>query len=349
MSLCSSEQEIQLTSTSIFEGHLYIRTEKKKWKWRLFRFDGTSFTCLSPKKYPYNPNVTNPLYTTPKKKLIDEPPIKHYQLPEWTVDIVSIASISLLRKAKRPPICFSIQTIFNERFVLKAGKQKDLERWLFVLTKMWKFTQDQQILVCQQQQQEQEHYFYDKPLALLSNEKIQVIEEWRKSLTELMAYDSNIKRTPPPIEPIPEDDNLSIFTDMTSISRRRIKKVRRSSKRSTKIMPLLDETSNLKRRRSDDVRHWIGNTKPQTENKLLLDEKSKPRYQSYMREKKSVQKKIPEQKRMSVVLTEEEDEEISLAELLHRLNITEQQQASLRHCSTFVTPLIAPYTFRQPF
>ncbi|CAO3684794.1 unnamed protein product [Rhizopus stolonifer] len=277
MSLCSKEQ-VPIPNTCIFEGHLYIRTENKKWKWRLFRFDGTRFTCLKKTDYTI----------------------------QFIIGVSSIASISLLRKAKRPPICFSIQTTTPERHVFKAANKKDLERWLFVLTKMWTFSQDQQIQICHE----------NTNLALLSNEKFRVIEEWRKSLAELMRHDPNIKQTPPPIEPIPEDDNLSIFTDMTSVSRRHVKKVRRSIRRSTKVIPLLEETSTLKKRRSDDVRHWMG----------------KPEVQPPREGKKRLSMPV-------IKSPEEEEEEMSLAELLHKLNLTGQN-----HQHTII-----PYTHRQAY
>ncbi|ORE09314.1 hypothetical protein BCV72DRAFT_254884 [Rhizopus microsporus var. microsporus] len=329
MSLYSNEQEIPVTCTPIFEGHLYVRTEKKEWKWRLFRFDGSTFTCLSTKKQPNSPTVNNPLYTTPKR-LTDEsiPNIKYFQLPEWTVDLSTICSISLLRKSKRPPKCFSIQTIFNKRYVLKASKQKDLERWLFVLTKMWTFTQ--------QQRQQEEPKVQPMLKPMLSREKVQVIEEWRRSLAELMAQDPNIKKTvaPPPIEPMPEDDNLSIFTDMTSISHRRPNKkvIKRPSTRRAKIMPkempLVTEANLiLKKKGLDDAGLWMIFVEKvkyynlESGKKLIIQSQSN--YLNYAKRE------------------EEEDEDISLAELLHKLNLT--KQPSVKKCSSFVAPAIPPY------
>jgi hypothetical protein len=122
------------------------------------------------------------------------------------------------------------------------------------------------------------HSMNKPPTQTLSNEKIKVIEEWRKSLAELMANDPTIRiTTPPPIEPIPDDDTMSIFTDMTSVSKRpknssMIK--RKTSKRSTatsrslrrnksnsispstKELPL-EGRPTLKKKRSDDVRNWM--------------------------------------------------------------------------------------------
>ncbi|KAG1467387.1 hypothetical protein G6F56_004442 [Rhizopus delemar] len=362
MSLLSNEQEIPITSTPVFEGYLYLRNEKKQWKWRLFRFDGSSLTCLHSKKYPPNPSVTNPLYISPKP-LTDElmqPPLKYFQLPQWTIDVISISSISLLRKAKKPPKYFSIQTIFGKRFVFKSSKKKDMERWLFVLTKMWKFTQDQQILL------------FEPPLnnekPMLSEEKIHVIEEWQKSLAELMAYDPNIKKTPPPIEPILEDDNMSIFTDITSISHRRSKKLKKLSKRPAKItpkespkelkeMPLIDKPSALQRRRSDDVQHWMSNTfnyfqQEESEDISMLEDvpalKGKISYHDDIQGKKcSI---VKETVAMPFKLKEEEEEELSLAEILYKMNLTKEKTTPpIKNCSTFVSPVIPHYTHQQHF
>ncbi|KAI8047221.1 uncharacterized protein B0P05DRAFT_566576 [Gilbertella persicaria] len=258
-------KEIPVTSTPIFEGHLYVRNDKKQWLWRLFRFDGSSFTCLSKRKV--KGSTSNLLLTSPKRLTVMDPPeqAKYYQLPEWTVDVAHMTSISVLKRknSNQPSKCFSIRS-FDGTFILKAHKHKDLERWLFVLTKMWSFSQ----------QQQQQHVVQDEddvPLVqikhpVLSQEKVQIIEAWRMSLAELMANDPTIK--PPPIEPIPDDDNMSVFTDMTSVSNRHRTKRRVSTKRSLKRamphasqeLPLQTKPQKLKKKRSDDVRNWM-NTK----------------------------------------------------------------------------------------
>ena len=362
------EEEIPVTTTPIFEGHLSVRTDKKHWQWRLFRFDGSKFTCLSTRKVKLPPNTTNqnqeittstssysltsPLLATPKdknKRLLadgNKTELKYYQLPEWTIDVENVSSISVLKKAKKssssPSKCFSIRTFLGQCFILKAQKQKDLERWLFVLTKMWKFTQAvknqvmqqqqqfysqqqqqaqaQAILAVQQQQQAVEDNIplvhsigqqqqqqqqqqtinstaYDTKYRspILSEEKIRVIDEWRRSLAELMASDPCIRiSSPPPIEPIPDDDTMSVFTDMTSVSNRPKSLKRRggntagSLKRSNtahssrsirrnktnSISPTTASTNKnhqemsldgrtaptLRKKRSDDVRNWMNNT-----------------------------------------------------------------------------------------
>ncbi|KAG0171559.1 hypothetical protein DFQ28_000816 [Apophysomyces sp. BC1034] len=346
--IANDTQEVP-AAAPVFEGHLYLRTEKKQWQRRLFRFDGTQFTCLSTRKVKLPPDtpvdtpndiavqlshlqpstsfttsLTSPLLATPKSRMLriadmdlhNATPVmaSYYQLPKWTVDISNISAISVLKQSKKnhtfkspfsPSIsksrCFCVRTYDGQCHVMKAQKEKDLERWLFVLTKMWKFAQAIRNQVLQQQQQQQEeqqhmptnqnqlHLFHDthsqhpplhrvtplhndvpflqthpfqsdidpvlfprtiptSPLRLqplmqrptpphleistekeyerryraptLSVEKVQWIDEWRKSLEQLAASDPNIRSTPPPIESLPDDDNISMGSEMTSISAR---------------------------------------------------------------------------------------------------------------------------------
>lgn len=152
----------------VFEGQLYLRTENKQWQLRLFRFDGTAFTCLSTRKVKLPPgtrldpsvvnlnelvmnrsssaSVTSPLLATPAKNSrvkADAHTAGYYQLPKWTVNVADIAAISVLKNTKKRPFlnqkshCFCIRTHDDRCYVLKAQKEKDLERWLFILTKMW--------------------------------------------------------------------------------------------------------------------------------------------------------------------------------------------------------------------
>lgn len=379
-------QEVPATAP-IFEGHLYLQHPEKsgRWQWRLFRFDGTSFTCLSTRKIKLPPDTpvdatpnentlvqslsshqlnqhqhhqqhnmnhstsfhtshTSPLLATPKDKTlrlvsmtsasmpdlpalastpsnnVNEPMLaSYYQLPKWTVDIANISAISVLKGSKkRSPFssnsskskCFCIRTYDGQCHVMKAQKYKDLERWLFVLTKMWRFVQtirDQMQKQQQQQQQQQPlvamqpaissyppvfinplssweqqqqptfaaarpfdntitarnlvpppppppphntiapttsspqppqppmgapsftqpHHHHQQPTQydarykapMLSMEKVHWIDQWRESLAELAAYDQKAV-SPPPIEPIPDDDQISSISGLTSISHR---------------------------------------------------------------------------------------------------------------------------------
>ncbi|ORZ13632.1 hypothetical protein BCR42DRAFT_67634 [Absidia repens] len=401
------EEELPATAP-VFEGHLYLRTDKKQWQWRLFRFDGTSFTCLSTRKVKLPPNthvdsplndqmllqslpsftstsLTSPLLATPKSRSrhklhssTTSPLASYYQLPKWTVDIVNISAVSVLKpsssnggsKKKKLPVlsqkqsrCFCVRTFDGNCYIMKAQKQKDLERWLFVLTKMWKFalamklqlssqqpqhqqilqqqhqqsyvhssslisTQSQQQIMSQQHMQSQdsitlsrrhqrpqhttleESNIVNNPLSLmksyqqmtsgisshptttpasnthhhtskstldyekryqhpiLSVEKSECIDAWRQSLCELMAYDSQLQvSVPPPIESIPDDDQVSIISDMTSISHRKPTLRRRASiasssskrsARSSKMKPRVNTAApRLKKKRSNDVKNWI--------------------------------------------------------------------------------------------
>lgn len=373
-------QEVPATAP-IFEGHLYLQHPEKsgRWQWRLFRFDGTSFTCLSTRKIKLPPDTpvdptpsdntlvqslsshqlnqhqqhnmnhstsfhtshTSPLLATPKDKTlrltsasmpdlpvltttpsnVNEPMLaSYYQLPKWTVDIANISAISVLKGSKkRSPFssnsskskCFCIRTYDGQCHVMKAQKYKDLERWLFVLTKMWRFVQtirdqmqkQQPVVVMPPQptppppatssypphanavfmhhpssweQQQQPTFTAARPFdntitarnlvpppppppphihdnaigptspspamgapsftqphhpqqstqydarykaPMLSMEKVHWIDQWRESLAELAAYDQRAV-SPPPIEPIPDDDQVSSISGLTSISHR---------------------------------------------------------------------------------------------------------------------------------
>ncbi|CEP12747.1 hypothetical protein [Parasitella parasitica] len=206
-STISSTEELPIAA-HIFEGHLYIFDDKtNKWTWRLFRFNGTSLTCLSSRKIKLPPHTlldnpcgnvstsshhhplyslthsasthsfTSPLLATPKKKtdrilagscsLVGTAtcsnainnkttqPISasYYQLPKWTVDMINISSISLLKPKHRKSKgfftsatassskSFTVRTFDGACYTLKAGSQHDLERWIFILVKTWKFAQ----------------------------------------------------------------------------------------------------------------------------------------------------------------------------------------------------------------
>ena len=276
----SNTKEIPITA-HIFEGYLYIKQDDK-WLWRLFRFDGSTLTCLSSKKNKLPPHTlldqlamsmtdnhrpisfltscsnsfTSPMLATPKNKSLrlscdtfddfhikdEEPAIaSYYQLPKWTIDMINISSISILKsrsnsKSYTNPFSslnkssksFSIRTFDGGCYVMRAQKQHDLERWIFVLAKMWKVSQAARQLYqpphtvspnpyYQQQQQQQQQHHNGAPMMLgpsvnhqnepdsrllnpnidhslpLSTEKVLWIEEWIKSLAELDACgESNV-------------------------------------------------------------------------------------------------------------------------------------------------------------
>lgn len=179
----------------VYEGYLYWYSDKKKWKWRLFRFDGLSFICLSSRKVklPRDTPIellgdheddddpirddpkpalspTSPLLATPEKyphaPYTDNSLVmaSHYQLPSWSVNLLQVTSISLLtttphndkpisrfqqqqqqqhQQRQQSSNCFCIRTLDEKCFILKARKHKDLDRWLFILTKAWDWTRNQ--------------------------------------------------------------------------------------------------------------------------------------------------------------------------------------------------------------
>ncbi|ORZ08921.1 hypothetical protein BCR42DRAFT_124824 [Absidia repens] len=206
--ISNSDQDADLTSqfeelpaaAPVFEGYLYLRTDKKQWQWRMFRFDGTCFTCLSTRKVKLPPNthvdapplndqplmqslpsftttsLTSPLLATPTNKSRQKsttsaamPLANYYQLPKWTVDITNISAVSVLKPSsssnkkkltmlpsQKQARCFCVRTFDGNCYIMKAQKQKDLERWLFVLTKMWKFAQAMKHQLTPQQPQHQQ-------------------------------------------------------------------------------------------------------------------------------------------------------------------------------------------------
>lgn len=108
---------------------------------------------------------------------------------------------------------------------------------------------------------------------MLSVEKSECIDAWRQSLCELMSVDPQLQvSTPPPIESIPDDDQISVISDMTSIShrkpalRRRVSIASSTSKRSSRSIKMKPRDSSapqkLKKKRSNDVKNWIEPRKP---------------------------------------------------------------------------------------
>lgn len=156
-------EEIPVTAP-IFEGYLYWYSDTNKWKWRQFRFDGSCLICLSTNKIKLPRNtpieyidstaadisslVTSPLLATPihnsyhatsnKNNIVMA---KHYQLPLFSVKLLQVTAITLIKINNKPSTCFCLHTDNNQRFLLKAKTQKDLDQWLFVLIKAWNFNQ----------------------------------------------------------------------------------------------------------------------------------------------------------------------------------------------------------------
>ncbi|KAI8580737.1 hypothetical protein K450DRAFT_235728 [Umbelopsis ramanniana AG] len=339
----------------VFEGRLYLRSENKQWQLRLFRFDGTTLTCLSTRKVKLPPgtrldpsvldlnelvmnrspsaSVTSPLLATPANKSRTKPGADmagYYQLPKWTVNVADISGISMLKNNKRKnlftnqnSLCFCVRTYDDRCYVLKAQKEKDLERWLFILTKMWDFASALRSHFNPESQQQNiqganlQHNDDNLPLAQtispktlaiitsqdqlprpssqnvsphtppstvrklvpplpmenygrlaqnssptdvyeqryqmpqLSSEKLDWIDAWRNSLAELVASDPQIKLAPPVIEPIKDDDSMSIASEMTSITTR----ARLKAEETAELKPPYSNTTGLRRRITTGSRH----------------------------------------------------------------------------------------------
>lgn len=298
-------------SMPVFEGYLYWYSDKQKWKWHLFRFDGLSLICLSTRKVklprdtpietdewtdPNMPSPTSPLLATPihpYTPYAEEVMASHYQLPSWSVNLLQVTSISLLAMNDKPQhrYCFSIRTNGKKCFLIKARKQKDLDRWLFVLTKAWHWTQVQK----QIQQQHPitppprlpsldistslkdikfkgqppptppphqtkpspspQEYEANYTSPILSAEKEKWIDEWRDSL-RAMAMPSPMchpNKTSLPIvsDPSPQLNNNNTQSRSSSFVQQRQRPVSMVCQTTEQL------SSGVKKKRSDEAKDWI--------------------------------------------------------------------------------------------
>jgi hypothetical protein len=85
----------------------------------------------------------------------------------------------------------------------------------------------------------------------LSSEKLDWIDAWRNSLAELVASDPQIKLAPPVIEPIKDDDTMSIASEMTSITTR----ARLKAEETAEPKSAYPNTTGLRRRITAGSRH----------------------------------------------------------------------------------------------
>jgi hypothetical protein len=85
----------------------------------------------------------------------------------------------------------------------------------------------------------------------LSSEKLDWIDAWRNSLAELVACDPQIKLAPPVIEPIQDDDTMSLASEMTSITTR----ARLKAEESAELKTAYPNTTSLRRRVTTGSRH----------------------------------------------------------------------------------------------
>ncbi|KAJ3168802.1 hypothetical protein HDU88_001129 [Geranomyces variabilis] len=159
----------------LFSGYLYKLGSNKRFQWRLLRFDGQLLTCLSNTKIkvpastaaatPVSPTYVNVPNGQPMPLLnnailadtskSEDPDFHWVHIPKWTIHIGSVTSISLIKRvgsddaAEVPQMSdvpkwygttkiFVIRTADAKNYVLRAKTRDDLERWLFVLTSMWR-------------------------------------------------------------------------------------------------------------------------------------------------------------------------------------------------------------------
>ncbi|KAF9129205.1 hypothetical protein BG015_004229, partial [Linnemannia schmuckeri] len=129
---------------SFYSGHLLKLGSNDRWQSRLFTFDGSVLICVGKKpKAPvimtYDPYVSSPFQSPSCHPRPLNPNTK------WYIEIASITVIKLLPVTKTHR-CFpysdtskelSIQTNDGRSMTLRASKDVELERWYFVLSKIW--------------------------------------------------------------------------------------------------------------------------------------------------------------------------------------------------------------------
>ncbi|KAF8949326.1 hypothetical protein BGZ47_006863 [Haplosporangium gracile] len=128
----------------LYSGNLLKLGSNDRWQSRLFTFDGSVLICVGKKpKAPvimtYDPYVSSPFQSPSCHPRPLNPNTK------WYIEIASITAIKLLPVTKTHR-CFpcsdtskelSIQTNDGRSMTLRASKGVELERWYFVLSKLW--------------------------------------------------------------------------------------------------------------------------------------------------------------------------------------------------------------------
>ncbi|KAI1317125.1 hypothetical protein EDD11_009012 [Mortierella claussenii] len=140
-----------LASCPLYSGHLLKQGSNERWQSRLFTFDGAVSSPFAP-----------PLLSSSASPSVFHPhPHSYNPNTKWFVTLASITDIRLV--LSKSYSCFpyrdasrslSIQTADGRTLTLRARKDMELNRWYFVLYKMWSFHRHQQHQ--QQQQHEQQ-------------------------------------------------------------------------------------------------------------------------------------------------------------------------------------------------
>ncbi|KFH66796.1 hypothetical protein MVEG_07321 [Podila verticillata NRRL 6337] len=132
----------------LYSGHLLKLGSNDRWQSRLFTFDGSVLICVgkrprAPVIMTYDPYVSSPFMSPSCNPHPMNPNTK------WFINITSVTDIRLLPSSKSFR-CFpsadgsralSIRTNDGRHLVLRANKDTELERWYFVLFKIWEFQQ----------------------------------------------------------------------------------------------------------------------------------------------------------------------------------------------------------------
>ncbi|KAG0078827.1 hypothetical protein BGZ92_001297 [Podila epicladia] len=163
---CLAQWDARQTSDTtpvrpLYSGHLLKLGSNDRWQSRLFTFDGSVLICVgkrprAPVIMTYDPYVSSPFMSPSCNPHPMNPNTK------WFINISSMTDIKLLPSSKSFR-CFpysdgsralSIRTNDGRHLVLRANKDTELERWYFVLFKIWEF--QQQLSKAEEPQQPQQ-------------------------------------------------------------------------------------------------------------------------------------------------------------------------------------------------
>ncbi|KAF9435062.1 hypothetical protein BGZ76_006965 [Entomortierella beljakovae] len=159
---------------TLYSGYLLKLGSNDRWQSRLFTFDGVVLSCVgkksrAPPVSTYDPHVSSPFASNFCHQQPYNPNTK------WFLNLSSITDIRLL-SSSRTFRCFPyndvsrsllIQTIDGRTLTLRAKKDLELERWYFVLSKLWAC---QQIQFQQQQHSQYQRLHSQHPLSMQAAE-----------------------------------------------------------------------------------------------------------------------------------------------------------------------------------
>ncbi|KAJ3090015.1 hypothetical protein HK102_004913 [Quaeritorhiza haematococci] len=188
----ASEEDGQ---TPIFSGSLYKLGGNSRWQWRTFRFDGRLLVCLSSEKMKVTndatdfldkldgmlplglplPTLSSPLLAVDDSKT-DNGKSTWVYMPKWAIHMADVEQVALLKrsrnmnqnlseqdakeaarleKMKSARKSFLIRTREGRNYILRAKTKEDLDRWVFVLSRMWKVAVLERKMIEEQQAKQQ--------------------------------------------------------------------------------------------------------------------------------------------------------------------------------------------------